>query len=566
MAAFYPWALSLAVAAVYANSFGGIFVFDDYPSILHNPFLRDLSQASHWFTAPTDTTMAGRPLGALSIAITVWLGGFRTWPFHLGNIALHVINSLLVFGIARRLFELADQPLIGGNHRAAFFAALLWAVHPIQTNAVTYIIQRAESLMALGVLLSVYAFLRANDQTTRHPVSWLMVSLAGSFSGILSKETAVVAPLLILLLDRAWFRTSFLSAWKARPWFYAGLLASWLMLALLVSGGHRMESVGFGFDTFPWWRYLLEQGPIVLTYLKLMFYPSPLIFAAYLRDDTSIGSLLPTALLVAALVFASLILYAKRPALGLAPLAFFLILAPTSSILPIITEPYAEHRLYLASFPLLAFAVWGTARWAAQATFQPDRRILALGGMTLAVMLAALTFLRNSLFHDAAQLWADVVQKQPYNSKGWNNLGEAFVARGELASAEDAFSAAIQAQPENHIARFNLGVVRAHLGRHEEAIATYQRALQTKPDFPAAFASAAHSLIQLGRLEEADYVLAQALALDPRHPVALLNLAVVQNTRGETDAARFTVRKLLRHHPNDTRAQALARALGISNP
>ncbi len=562
---FYPWLLLAAVAAAYANSFGGIFVFDDYPSIVHNPFLRELNQPLHWFTAPSDTTMAGRPLGAFSIALTTWLGGLHTAPFHAGNLLIHAANTLLAFGIAHRLFTLAATPLAGGAARTAFFVALLWALHPVQTNAVTYIIQRAESLMALGLFLAVYAFLRAHDPATRQPGRWLALTVGGTFLGVLCKETAVVTPLAILLIDRAWFHASFRASVLARPGLYLGLFSSWIVLGLLVLGGHRTESVGFSFDTLPWWHYLLEQGPIILTYLKLIPYPSPLIFAAYIRNDTSVWTLLPAALAVAAIALASLYLFSKRPSVGLGPVLFFLILAPTSSVLPIVTEPYAEHRLYLASFPLIALAVWATARWAAGNPSSQARPLAAMG-VTIALLLGSLTILRNSLFHDPAALWADVVQKQPFNSKAWNNLGEAFAARDQLDQAGDAFVSAIQAQSDNYIAAFNLGVVRARQGRHEEAIAAYQRALRTKPDYPAAFASAAHSLIQLQRLPEAAYVLAQALALDPFHPVALLNLAVVQDAQGQREAARRTAQKLLRHHPHDTRAQALARALEVSTP
>ncbi|MFQ3671581.1 MAG: tetratricopeptide repeat protein [Verrucomicrobiia bacterium] len=552
------------MSAVYANSFGGVFVFDDFPSIVHNAFLRDLTQPLHWVTAPPDTTMAGRPLGAFSVALTVWLGGREPWPFHLGNLLLHAANTLLVFGIARRLFTRAAIPLAGGPTRAAFFTALLWALHPVQTNAVTYIIQRAESLMALGLLSATYAFLRANDPPARHATPWLALAVLSTFLGILSKETAVVAPLLLLLIDRAWFQPTFHSALTSRPVTYGGLFSSWILLGWLVLGGHRTESVGFTFDTFPWWRYLLEQGPIILTYLKLLPYPSPLIFAAYLRDDTSIWALIPSALLVALLGLGSLWLYRKRPRLGLAPILFLLILAPTSSILPIVTEPYAEHRLYLASFPLIALAVWASARWAALHPTANRGRSLAIVGVALALVLATLTFLRNSLFHDPAALWADVVQKQPFNAKAWNNLGEALAARNQLDPAGDAFTAALRAQPQNYIAAFNLGVLRARQARHQEAIDAYQLALKTKPDFPPALASAAHSLIQLNRLSEAAYVLAQALALDPFHPVALLNLAAVQSAQGQPEAARRTVQKLIRHHPDDPRARALAQSLGLS--
>lgn len=559
---FYPWLLLLVVGVAYANSFEGTFLFDDVPAILNNPKLRDLSQPSHWVTAPPDTTMAGRPFGAFTIALTVWLGGLTTWPFHLGNLCIHATNTLLVFGIGCRIYQTVKAPLAGGPFRAAFCAALLWALHPVHTNAVTYIIQRAESLMAFGVLLSVYSFLRANQTSPRQAGVWLVVSVVASYAAMLCKETAVISPLAVLLLDLALFQPSFRRALSTRPRFYLILTGSWILLAVLVAQGHRTQSVGFSFSEFPWWRYLLEQGPIILAYLKLVPYPSPLIFAAYVRDDTPIWALLPAALAVALLGIGSLYLFCKRPALGLAPVLFFLILAPTSSVLPIVTEPYAEHRLYLASLPLIMLAVWASARWVAEIRF--DGRPLFVAALGLALVFAWLTHQRNRFFADPVKLWADVAQKQPFNSKAWNNLGEALAVRDDLESAGEAFLAALKAQRDNHIAAFNLGVLRARQGRHEEAIAAYQQALQIKPDYPAAFASAAHSLIQLGRFSEAAYVLAQALTLDPFHPIALLNLAVVQSAQGQPEAARRTAQKLLRHHPDDSRARALARSLGIN--
>jgi tetratricopeptide (TPR) repeat protein len=551
-----------ATVLAYLNSFQGVFVFDDIPTIVQNQNLQDLGKIQNWFSAPKDTTAAGRPLTAFSFAVNAAISKFHPWSYHTFNLLLHLVNATILYAILR---SIPNSPSARSPETTrfgfAFWTALIWALHPLQTNAVTYIVQRAEAIKALFYLLTIFLFLKAQTDSRTNRNRWLTLSVLAAYLGTLGKESMATAPLAILLIDRAFFSTTFRHALRSKPKFYGTLFSSWLLLLALTLGFHRTESVGFHFDDFVWWRYLLEQGPIILSYLKLIAYPSPLIFAAYVRDDTSLLSLIPAALLVGLLVLGSLYLFHRQPRLGLGPLLFFLILAPTSSVLPIVTEPYAEHRLYLAAIPILAILLWLLFHHLTKHDSPRIQRNTQIILTALACFLAALTVQRNTLFADPGLLWSDVVQKQPFNSKAWNNLGENFFSSGNPEKAAESFQAALNAQPKNYIAAFNLGVLRAGQGRHEDALAAYQTALAVKPDFPGAFASAAHSLIQLNRVREAEFVLLQALTLDPAHPIALLNLAVLQAQQGQTEAAQKTVDRLLQNHPNDRRALQLKRAL-----
>jgi protein O-mannosyl-transferase len=167
-------ALAITVAALlaYSRSFTVPFLYDDTPTIVQNPSIRHLATA---FVAPNNTTAGGRPILNLALALDYWTSGTSVWGYHAANLAVHVAAALLLLGIVRRTLV----PIAGASALAiAFATALLWVVHPLQTESVTYIVQRAESLMGLFYLLTLYAFIRSADPRSRHQGFWTMTCIA----------------------------------------------------------------------------------------------------------------------------------------------------------------------------------------------------------------------------------------------------------------------------------------------------------------------------------------------------------------------------------------------------
>ena len=247
----------IAGLAAYSNSFAGIFVFDDEPAIAQNPHLETLWPLTTSTSAPEGTTLSGRPVAAFTFAVDRALSGGSLAGYHASNLVIHLLAALLVFGITRR--TLLTPPLLDRFASAAtplaLTIALLFAVHPLQTGSVTYIVQRVESLMGLLYLATLYCAIRALHATPRGRIVWTGASILACALGMGTKEVMATAPLMVVLWDRQFAPGSHRTA--ARRTLYISLACTWVILLVLVTGGHRSSAVGFGFPDWPWWRYLM---------------------------------------------------------------------------------------------------------------------------------------------------------------------------------------------------------------------------------------------------------------------------------------------------------------------
>ena len=286
-------AIVAAIALAYANSLSAPFVYDDKPSIVYNGSIRHLWPLHDVLTPPgAGATVSGRPVLNVSFALNYALGGLEVRGYHLANMAIHALAALTLFGLVRRTLQRPSVP--ASLRQAAFPSALaiavLWAVHPLQTEAVTYVAQRAESLMSLFYLVTLYAFVRAVE--SERPRTWRALGWTACLLGMGTKENMVSAPLIVFCFDRAFVAGTFASAWRQRRGFYLALAATWLPLAWLVlsTGGNRGGSAGFGVGV-SWFDYALTQVPALARYLALAVWPCPLVFdygAFFVRDVTEI--------------------------------------------------------------------------------------------------------------------------------------------------------------------------------------------------------------------------------------------------------------------------------------
>ena len=252
--------------------------------------------------APLGTTLSGRPVAAFTFALNyafapadareVFLAPAdasaaridqvrrNLWGYHAINLVIHLSAALALFGVTRRTFlaQSVNQPNATHATMLAWCASVLWVVQPLTTAAVTYVIQRVELLMALCLLLTLYFSIRA----WKGPVWWTVAAALTCAAGMATKESMVVAPLIVLSWDAIFAGRG--GSWRAlfrqHRLLYTLLAASWGLLAALVIGQHRPDAAGFGFETWPWWRYLATQAGVILHYLRLAIYPSPLVFRA----------------------------------------------------------------------------------------------------------------------------------------------------------------------------------------------------------------------------------------------------------------------------------------------
>jgi hypothetical protein len=280
-----------ALVAAYANSFRGPFVFDDVEAIVENETIRSLAAPGAVLSPPfaDGQTVGGRPLVNLTLALNYAAGGLNPTGYHVVNLAIHLSAALVLFALIRRTLLIPPpsevRPPPSGALPFAAAVALLWGLHPLQTESVTYVIQRAESLMGLLYLLTLYCFVRGVERPSFAGPSegkktgiWMGLSVGACFLGMATKEVMVSAPVLVLLYDRAFVSGTIAAAWRRRRLYYASLAATWVLLgALVLSTKDRGGSMGLGLSV-SLGDYLLTQGPAILHYLRLVVWPQPLVF------------------------------------------------------------------------------------------------------------------------------------------------------------------------------------------------------------------------------------------------------------------------------------------------
>ena len=544
--------LVLAVGAAYHNSLTGPFILDDETSIVQNPTIRDWRTAllpPHDGSASGGRTVSGRPLVNLSFALNYAAGGFAVHGYHVANLLIHLAATLALFGVARRTLL---QPALVARYgdRAIPLAgaiALLWALHPLQTAAVDYIVQRAESLMALCYLLTLYAFIRSTEKSGAR--LWAMLAVVACLCGMATKEVMVSAPLIVLLYDRTFVSGSFAQAWRARRGLYLVLGSTWLVLIALVFGSStRGGTAGFGLG-LSGWDYALTQLPAIGHYLRLAFWPSPLVLD-YGGSLPSPGAfpVAASAVAIFALLAWTVIGLCRRSAAGFLGSWFFAILAPSSSIVPL-ADTMFEHRMYLALVTVIVLVVL------------PLERLLGkkamIGLAILAVGFGLLTARRNEDYRSVLGIWRDTIAKRPDNARAHNVLGTVLLMQGQATQAVPELEEALRLKSNDALAHNNLGVALVRLGRVDEALAHYAEAVRLDPhdgEFSHNFGDA---LLLAGRIEEAAAQYARALQSRPDYADAQdNNLGGALLQRGETTRAIALFEAALRARPEFADAHA----------
>jgi tetratricopeptide (TPR) repeat protein len=512
----WPAALAICAAALaaYRNSFSAPLLYDDRSSIAANPTIRHLSTA---LSPSAGATVGGRPILNLSFAINYAVSGASVWSYHALNLAIHVFAGLAIFGIVRRTLAPRNPAAL----LIAFSAALLWTLHPLQTESVTYIVQRAESLMGLFYLLTLYCFIRGAGAAGNQARAWYAASIAACFLGMGTKEVMVSAPLIVLLYDRTFLAGSFSEAWRSRAKVYAGLAATWLVLPILVLSTHgRAGTAGFASGA-PVSGYALAQFSAIVHYLRLSFWPHPLVFDYGIALAPRFFQLIPCALAIIGLVAATAWALVERPVLGFLGACFFAILAPSSSIVPIATETMAEHRMYLPLIPLVVLVVLEVYRRLGRAAL-PICLVLAAG-------LGLATARRNQDYSSEVAIWSDTVAKVPDNYRAHMSLGAALAdLPSRLPDAIAEFGAALRIHPDYAEGHYNLGVAYAGLpGRLPDAIAEFDAALKINPGYAEAHNDLGEAYARSpGRLPDAIAQFQAALQINPDDAKAHYNLGL----------------------------------------
>ena len=581
----------LAGIAVYLNSLSGPFVFDDQSAILDNPTIRQLSPLSVPLSPPQNKPVARRPIVNLSLAVNYAVGRLEVRGYRLTNLAIHLLAALTLFGIVRRTLQLPSLgPQFGEQAtNLAWAAALIWTLHPLQTELIDYVTQRTESMMGLFYLLTIYCSVRALE--TKRPGRWHVAAVLACVAGMACKESMVTAPVIVALYDRVFVSRPLLQKIR-RHRLYVGLVLTWVPLAILMIASPT-KSVGFYTNVSPW-TYLLHQGPMLLTYLREAFWPRNLVLDYGVPEPVTLMDVWLPLLAVVAIAVLVLFLLARRPHVGFLGAWCFITLSPTSSFVPIATEVGAERRMYLPLAGLVVLVVVCAYRaW----TSRVSSKTQVIGVAATAIVclaLAAGTIQRNSEYQTKLSIMKVTVERRPH-PRSYQMLANAYFEAGQrdealeylrLAKADptasfmlgielvsggqvapgaeelERFVALAPSHPRAVDARQALGQVYQASGRLDQAAAHLREAVRLEPRRGAAHGLLGRVLVQQGRIAEGLGELQTSVDLQPGDLDTLRLLGIVQGQSGQLDAAVRTFRRAIELYPKSSRDHyLLGRAL-----
>lgn len=552
-------------ALAYSNTFQAPFELDDLESIAQNPAIRAL--ANFLPGGPGIAFQPRRWVGYLTFALNYRLGGLDLAGFHLFNLSVHLGAALLVYALVRLTFrtpQLSGSRLAPRAGAAALLAALFFALHPVQTQAVTYIAQRLTSLATFLYLLALvlYAAARLRQEGGGSAGKARLLLTGSVVSGLLAmqtKEIAFTLPLVAALYEASFFR----GALRRRMSALLPLLLTLpvVPLGVLLRGGGsvtetaaRFGAPGLAQTDLSRLHYLLTQFRAVVTYLRLLVLP--------VNQNLDYDAPLYTTFFAAPVFFSFLVLVAlfslgvflqrrsapselggsslgRDPALRVASFGifwFFATLSVESSVLPIV-DLVVEHRVYLPSVGLAAAAAVGILLLSERTSSLFGGRLPLFASALALGTLAVATYQRNQVWGDSIRLWEDTAAKSPGKARPWYNLGTYLTDGGRPSEAIPALNRALSLAPQNADAWHNLGRAYLMTGRGDEAVRAMTVAVRLKPDLDNAAVNLSAALINTGRHAEAVPLLESVRQRTPDWPEVRLNLGLAYLGSGNLPGA-----------------------------
>jgi tetratricopeptide (TPR) repeat protein len=554
--------LAVAVSAAYAGAIHTPFIFDDRTAVVDNPSITRLwppigdAVTRGPLNPPPLAPTARRPLPNLTFALNYRFGGLEPTGYHVVNLVLHVLNAALLAALVRRTLRLPyfgmSDPVAWG---LALAVALVWALHPLNSESVVCVTQRTELLGGLCYLGTLWAALRywsAGSPGARR--AWLWTAGLVCAAGMASKELVVSVPLAVLLYERTFLVDSFRATRRSRP-LYASLAAGWILLFLLSFWGiGGLSDARHRIPLLVWWG---TQTKILFLYLKLALWPDPLSIhyaPAYLW---TVAAAWPWVIAAALLAAATLVLAWTRPAARFVVIVVVMVLGPTLAV-PLPKMIAAERRMYLPLAGLIALAL--VAGYRALAARRPASVRLSIAALaTLVVALGLATVRRVAAYDTAVGIWRDAVLNQPADAMSHYNLGVALLDENRPQEAIRAFESTLRIEPDHTKALDNLGMALERVGRPADAVAPLEEALRIDPDDAVAHNNLGSVLIAVGRAPEAITHLERALALMGDQPRAIVyaNLGRALAATGRPEEALARLEEAGRLGPDDPEVQSV---------
>ncbi len=550
----------------YSNTFGAPFQFDDI--LLNIRWLGDLSRIPLLFLDVGDY-FGSRPLLLATVSLNYYLGGVNPWGYHLVNLALHLANGALLY----LLVIMSGRHLGYGDkavQHAALFSAGLFVLHPVQTEAVTNIVNRSMLLAAFFYLSGMILFLKAVTMERRKTL-YIGGLFVASLLGMASRENFATFPLMLILYDLFFisrFRFKELTGhWKA--YFPVFLSLGYMAFIVLNNTYDRgADNPGIG---VPHVDYFLTQLNVHWTYLRLLVLP----MGQNIDYDYPISKTLfefPTTLSFVGylgLWAVGIALARKKPLISFSVLWFLVVLLPISVVVTFLDlrldDVMFEHRLYLPGAAFYAMAGASVALALKKLEVGRLRTAVVAVGIIVPLVLSVASFKRNAIWQSGVSLWADAAMKSPRKARTHYTLGDAYSKIGQFDKAIEEFRTAIELKPNYSIAQhsyglifnqraikrnpndamahYNIGTIYRKTGFREKAIEHYRATIRIKPDYAEAHNDLGSLLGDMGYIEEAIEQFQIAVKLNPGNAVAHNNLGMAYRMIGLTDKAEEHFRK-----------------------
>ncbi len=544
---FHILTIILITFVVYSNSLNNTFVYDDKATIEENSLIRNVRNIplffnKNFFNSGESGVLKKvyRPLAMISFALNYRIGKFNVVGYHVVSVLFHTANAVLIYLLMRMFFgmETPSTEIPGRRndaHKAAFFSSLLFAVHPVNTEAVNYIWQRSELMASFFYLLALVLFIK--HLNGRRAYLCYLFSVISFMMALLSKEMAVTLPAILMLVD--WY---FISGYNKKKFInnIKQYHLLFLLIALLYSffrlfSYDELKTLGSQGDTGAFW-YFITQPRAIMDYFRLMILPVGLSidhFFPFSESIIDIRSLL-SLIVIGIIVMAGIRLSKTSKTISLFILWFFIILIPTSSIISLYPVIMNEHRIYLPCAGMISALI--ILLYKRLQGIHRDKLLPAAICIVL-ILFSLLTMRRNSDWSDGVILWSKVLQNNKNSVIALNSRGMLYKERGLHDKALSDFSAAIVLFPEDAKAHYNRGATYKKKGIYDKAITDYNKALKINPGNARVYNSRG---VVYGIMEAHDKAVndfSKAIELWPYYVMAYNNRSITHRKMGRYDLA-----------------------------
>ena len=545
--------LGVLVFLAYTSTLTGPFIFDDKPNIQQNPHIRlERLSPSGIASAAFESPAKHRPVANISFALNYYFHRYNPVGYHFVNILIHIINGILLYLFTKATLQ---TPTLKTDFEGLavgwipMFTAFIWALHPLQTQSVSYIVQRMNGLATMFYLLCLWFYVKYRLLKNSERSFWLLFGCAAS--GVLaigSKEIAASLPVFIILYEWYFFQNLNVHWLKKKLPLIAGALALLVILSLLFLGTDPLDRITAGYlnRSLTVAQRVLTEFRVVIFYLSLLIWPHPsrlnldhefMISNTLIDPITTLFSIVAIAGAIGAAIY-----YAKRaPLVSFCTLWFFGNLVIESSVIGL--EIIFEHRTYLPSMMLIFTFVSLAFKY-----MKP--RQFCIPALCILVAVGTFwTYQRNSVWSDAISLWQDCVTKSPNKARPYNNLGVALDQAGHTQAAIENYHAAIKINPNYGNAHFNLGSILARTGHLQVGIAHMTRALELQPNNYEAHNNLGIALLMQGAPQKAATHFQKALEINANYASAHNNLGIAMRRQHQLSEAVFHFKEALRLDP-----------------